>query len=74
MSPEQIEAKAENIGPSCDIYALGVILYELLTGQLPYQGSVASIIGQILSREPEHPTKVRAGISPRLRATSHSRR
>lgn len=66
MSPEQIEAKSENIGPSCDIYALGVILYELLTGQLPYQGSVASIIGQILSREPDNPSKVRSGISPRL--------
>jgi serine/threonine protein kinase len=66
MSPEQIEAKAESIGPSCDIYALGVILYELITGQLPFQGSVASIIGQILSREPEHPSKVRAGVSPRM--------
>ena len=66
MSPEQIEARPENIGPPCDIYALGVILYELLTGHLPYQGSVASIIGQILTRDPEHPSKVRPGISPRL--------
>ena len=66
MSPEQIEGRADSIGPSCDIYALGVILYELLTGKLPFTGSVASIIGQILSKEPEHPSKVRVGISPRL--------
>jgi serine/threonine protein kinase len=66
MSPEQIEARPENIGPACDVYALGVILYELLTCQLPYQGSVASIIGQILTKDPEHPSKVRTGISPRL--------
>jgi serine/threonine protein kinase len=66
MSPEQIEGVPEKIGPACDIYSLGVILYELLTGQLPFQGSVASIIGQILSKDPEHPTKIRPQISQRL--------
>jgi serine/threonine protein kinase len=66
MSPEQIEGLAGKIGPSCDIYSLGVILYELLTGQLPFQGSVASIIGQILSKEPIHPGRLRADLHPRL--------
>jgi serine/threonine protein kinase len=66
MSPEQIDGKPENIGAACDIYGLGVILYELLTGKLPYQGSVASIIGQILTKDPENPIKVRSSISPRL--------
>jgi serine/threonine protein kinase len=66
MSPEQIEGQGSKIGAACDIYSLGVILYELLTGQLPFQGSVASIIGQILAKEPVHPSKLRPQIHVRL--------
>ncbi len=51
MSPEQIEAEPDKIGPASDIYGLGVVLYELLTGRVPFQGSVASVIGQIV-RDP----------------------
>jgi serine/threonine protein kinase len=66
MSPEQVEGKADKIGPHSDTYGLGVILYELLTGNLPFQGSVASIIGQILAKEPDSPLKYRPDMSPRL--------
>ena len=66
MSPEQVEGRIENIGPACDIYSLGVILFELLTGRLPYQGSVASIIAQIVSKPPPHPTQFRPDASPGL--------
>jgi serine/threonine protein kinase len=66
MSPEQIEARTGQIGPACDVYSLGVIFYELLTAQLPFRGSVASIIGQIVSKEPEHPCAIRPEINPRL--------
>jgi len=54
MAPEQITGTADDIGPPCDIYALGVVLYELLTGVTPFSGNVATILGSIVS-EPAPP-------------------
>jgi serine/threonine protein kinase len=66
MSPEQINAEIDRIGPASDIYSLGVILYELLTGQLPYEGSIAAVIGQILMKDPQKPSVHRPDLDPRL--------
>lgn len=46
MSPEQIEARSEQIGPPCDVYSLGVIFYELLTAHTPYEGNLFQIISK----------------------------
>lgn len=48
MAPEQIESRTSEIGPRTDIFAFGIIMYELLFGQRPFQGKTAvSVLNQI---------------------------
>ena len=60
MAPEQVVGERERVGPASDVYALGVILYELLAGQRPFQGNSLEILGQITSgKAPEPPSAYR---------------
>jgi serine/threonine protein kinase len=68
MSPEQVEGDVNLMGPCSDIYSLGVMLYEMLTGRLPYEGSIASVLAQIIKGQPTPPTQLRDSLNPELQA------
>jgi serine/threonine protein kinase len=68
MAPEQASGKVEDIGPGCDIYSLGVIMYELLTGRPPFEGAEAVVLGQILFVDPPPPSQYRDDLDPGLEA------
>jgi serine/threonine-protein kinase len=64
MSPEQIKA-SKDVDPRSDIWAIGVILYELLTRALPFEsegGGVGEMFGKILYVDPELPSKHRSDL------------
>lgn len=68
MSPEQVDGDLNAMGAGCDIYSLGVILYELLTGRLPFEGSFGTLIAQIVSDPPPPPSALRPDLDPALEA------
>jgi eukaryotic-like serine/threonine-protein kinase len=59
MAPEQAGGKTREIGPPCDIYALGAILYELLVGRPPFRaGNPIDTIRQVMDQEPVPPRQL----------------
>ncbi|MSR58438.1 MAG: hypothetical protein EXS05_12425 [Planctomycetaceae bacterium] len=68
MSPEQVQGKTGTVGAATDIYGLGVILYQLLTGRLPFEGSVVSVLAQIATQNAAPPSSHRPDLNPALEA------
>jgi tetratricopeptide (TPR) repeat protein/tRNA A-37 threonylcarbamoyl transferase component Bud32 len=63
MAPEQAEAKSPDVGPAADTYALGAILYELLTGRPPFRAeSAAETLRQVVSQDPVPPSRLNASV------------
>jgi predicted Ser/Thr protein kinase len=69
MAPEQVNGEVKLIGAASDQYALGVILYELLTGQVPFKGTIGQVMAKILTEAPKPPGALRPDLDPAVEQT-----
>jgi Ca-activated chloride channel family protein len=67
MSPEQVHGTAGHFDPPSDVYSLGIVLYQILTGQLPFSGDrIIELLRKIIGEEPKPPRRILRSIPAAL--------
>ena len=62
MAPEQLDHSHAKIGPRTDVYALGALLYEMLTGEQAFASNPATALQQVFKDDPPSPTRIRPSV------------
>jgi serine/threonine protein kinase len=68
MAPEQAAGRIEHVGPAADIYSLGAVMYEILTGRPPFTGEMYQVMREVIATSPVPPSQRRDSVEAGLEA------